>query len=296
MKHELPDRDWHGSHHPWAYRANCFRWFDTDIVGVNFLPLATEMRAWLEGRGVLSLPPEQGEGNRGSYYNPYTYSGAALGAILSRLVNSFATYVDSNSDDHNEVDAEIERLRIYNEILLYTARFCETAIKQLLYCTAIPERDFNRMALGALLESPCPSCKKAKGEQSHSISLVGTLAHPFHLCLEFEHCALDHMALVNSLRNSQAAHSDMQMLKVRTVEASKNQLREECDDILSKFVHLLSHLESLEQRMLEDLIQKGRAIMVLKLGGLAPEDCNFNLVPGQPFIESPKNLSKTSQI
>ncbi|MFM0659975.1 hypothetical protein [Paraburkholderia sediminicola] len=223
-------------------------------------------------------------GGKGGYSNPYTFSGTALGLILSRVVNSWHDYTESESFNHNEVDAEVERLRVYNEVVLYAARFCEVVIKQLLYCTQVPEKQFTRMALGALLESPCPSCNKKNGQQPHSISMVGTLAHPFHLCLEFEHCAMDHMALVNTLRNSEAAHSDIQMLNIRTVAESKAHLAKDCGEVLSRFIHMLSHLEKLERGMLDDLARKGEAIMLLKLNGLATEDCNFNLVPGEAVV------------
>src|SRR5450830_291076 len=160
MTQELPNREWHGAHHPWAYRPHCFRWFGSDIVGINFLPLATEMRAWLAQKGNLSLAPENEKGGKGGYSNPYSFSGAVLGLILGRVVNSWHDYTNSESIDHDAVDAEVQRLRIHNEVVLYAARFCEVVIKQLLYCTQVPEKQFKRMALGALLESPCPSCKK----------------------------------------------------------------------------------------------------------------------------------------
>ncbi|WP_370678849.1 hypothetical protein [Comamonas sp. GB3 AK4-5] len=287
MTQELPKRDWHGAHHPWAYRPHCFRWKGSNIVGANFLPLATEMRAWLTQKGFLSLPPESDKGGQSGYSNPYTFSGATLGLILGRIVNLWHEYTNSESINHNEVDAEVERLRIYNEVVLYAARFCEVVIKQLLYCTQVPEKQYQRMALGALLESPCPSCKKENGKQPHSISMVGTLAHPFDLCLEFEHCAMDHMALVNTQRNTEAAHSNIQMLNIRTVAESKAQLFKDCDDVLSGFTHMLSHFEKLEQAMLDDLVQKGQAIMLLKLNGLSAEDCNFNLVP-MHAVEAPQ--------
>ncbi len=117
--------------------------------------------------------------------------------------------------------------------------------------------------------------------------MVGTLAHPFHLCLEFEHCAMDHMALVNTQRNTEAAHSDIQMLDIRTVAESKAHLAKDCDEVLSRFSHMLSHLENLEKSMLDDLARKGEAITLLKLNGLAVEDCNFNLVPGRA-VEAPQ--------
>lgn len=262
-------------------------------------PACQRNASMAHSKGSLSLPPEIGKGGRGGLSNPYSFSGATLALILSRTVNDWHSYTNSTeSVDHNSIDAEIERLRINNEVVLYSARFCEVAIKQLLYCTQIPEKRFSRMALGALLKSPCPSCKKENGRKPHSVSMVGTLAHPFHLCLEFEHCAMDHMALVNTKRNSEAAHSDIQMLNVRTVAESKAQLARDCDEILSGFIHMLSHLESLELRMLDDLVHKGEEIMRYQRNGLTTEDCNFNLVPGKavelPQISRTTNNSATS--
>lgn len=287
MTQEVPSREWHGAHHEWEYGPLCFRWLGSAITGVNFLPLATDMRAWMKQEGHLSLTPEPDMGGKGGYSNPYAFSGAALGLILGRVINAWHDYTTSNADQPEEVDAdidaEVERLRIYNEIVLYAARFCEVVIKQLLYCTAIPEKRYKGQALGALLEFPCPTCKKSNGRKPHTVSMVGTLAHPFHLCLEFEHCAMDHMALVNTQRNNEAAHSDIQMLKIRTVPESKAQLAQDGDEVLTRFAHMLSHLGDLEQRMLEDIAQKGAAITLHKRNGLKPEDCNFNLVPGRPF-------------
>jgi hypothetical protein len=257
------------------------------IVGINFIPLAREMRAWLMQRGQLPIASQADQREKGGYTNPYTFSGVALALVLGRVVNAYYDYATAQSLDHNEVDAELERLRLYNEVLLYAARVCEVVIKKLLFCTQIPESRYRRMALGALLESPCPSCKKQNGKEPHSVSMVGTLAHPFHLCLEFEHCAMDHMDLVNKLRNSQAAHSGIQMLNIRSVEDSKAQLLKDCDEVLSGFLHMLSHLEELEERMLDDLAEKAEAIILLKLNGLPAEDCNFRLTPGMRFVFEP---------
>lgn len=91
---------------------------------------------------------------------------------------------------------------------------------------------------------------------------------------------MDHMDLVNKLRNSRAAHSETQTIDIRSVADSKAQLHKDGDTVLSGFLHMLSHLEKLEDRMLEDLANKGAAIELLKQGGLAAEDCNFQLTPG----------------
>lgn len=281
---ESTKREWHGTHHSWSYRPHAFRWEGELIAGANLLPLAGEMRAWMLRRGPLALLPAQAHPTSGGLTNPYTVSGVTLQLLMGRIINASHEYATNDTPGHNEVDAEVERMRLYNEVLIYSARFCEVAIKQLLYCTQIPESRYSRMALGALLESPCPNCKRQNGKVPHLVSLVGTLAHPFHLCLEFEHCAMDHMDLVNRLRNSEAAHAGVQLFNIRSVEASKQQLLQDSDEALSGFVHMLSHVEDLERRVLADLAEKAKAINTLKRNGLAAEDCNFNLVPGEEFV------------
>lgn len=277
-------REWHGTHHSWSYRPHAFRWVGERIGGVNLLPLASEMRAWMLRRGQLSLMPTPEPPTNGGFTNPYTTSGVTLQLLMGRTINAAHEYASVETPDHNEVDAEVERLRLYNEVLIYSARFCEVVIKQLLYCTQIPESRYKRMALGALLESPCPTCKRENGKEPHLVSLVGTLAHPFHLCIEFEQCAMDHMGLVSRLRNSEAAHAGTQNLNVISVEASKSQLRQDSQEALNGFVHMLSHLEDLERRMLMDLFEKEKAVNALKSHGRRAKDCNFNLVPVEPFV------------
>lgn len=253
------------------------------------------MRAWLTQRGHLPIASLTDQNKKGGYTNPYTFSGVALTLILARVVNAFHDYSTTHAHEHDAVEAEIERLRIFNEVVLYTARFCEVVIKQLLYCTQLPEARYERKALGELLESRCPSCRKENGKKPHMLSLVGSLAHPFRLCVEFEHCAMDHMALVNKLRNSQAAHSDVQALNIRNAKISKNELQNDCREVLEGFVHMLSHLEKLEDRMLDDLAKKGESIELLRLNGLPAYEANFCLIPGEPFEHESKTNSTTAQ-
>ncbi|WP_439869722.1 hypothetical protein ACTACT_21885 [Pseudomonas syringae] len=280
-------RQWHGRHHPWSYRPHAFRWMGEEIAGINLLPLAGEMRAWMQQDGQLSLMPAPQSPTTGGYTNPFTDSGVTLQLLMGRVINAAHEYATTDSPSHSEVDAEVERVRLYNELLMYSARLCEVAIKQLLYCTQFPEVRYKRMALGALLESPCPDCKRQNGKTPHLVSLVGTLAHPFNLCLEFEQCAMDHMDLVNRLRNSEAAHSGVQPLNVRSVESSKLQLMEDSREAMNGFVHMLSHLEDLEHKMLTDLADKGAFINALKRNGLSAADCNFHLVPGERLVFTP---------
>jgi len=237
----------------------------------------------MQQRGNLALMPEPLAPWEGGYTNPFTASGVTLQLIMSKVINAAVECSAADSLEQDPVEAEIDRIRVYNELLIYAARVCESSIKQLLHCTQIPAHRYERQALGGLLQSPCPDCRKELGARPHQVSLVGTLAHPFRLCREFEECAMDHMDLVNRLRNSEAAHAGVQTLVVRTAEASKSRLMGESDQLLAGFVHMLSHVSDLEQRMLSDLAEKARAINLLKRNGLQAKDCNFNLVPGQQF-------------
>lgn len=278
-----PTRQWHGTHHEWSYSPRAFIWNGEWITGVNLVPFATEVRKWMQQSGQITVFVKQHRSEKWAFTNPYSYSGSAIALMLSQTINAYHDYAMSEGPSDDPLDAEASRIRLFNEVLLYSARFCEVVIKQLLYCTQVPQKLYARAALGQLLESSCPSCKKESGSTPHTVSWVGTLACPFHLCREFDHCAMDHMALVNTLRNSRAAHSGSEDLNPRTVRESKDQLQQDAKKVLETVVHLLTHIEKLESEMLDDIAKKGAQINLLKRMGLSPEECNFNLAPGVPF-------------
>jgi len=89
------------------------------------------------------------------------------------------------------------------------------------------------------------------------------------------------------LRNAQATHSGSQSLNLRTAEESKSQLLKDSTEVLTGLLHMLFHVEQLENRMFDDLVEKGEEIYFVKAGGLPAEDCNFNLVPGERFVFDP---------
>lgn len=63
-------REWHGTHSPWNYRPHAFRWIGEQIVGINFLPLAKDMRAWLMQRGSLPIASTTDQRAEGAYTKP----------------------------------------------------------------------------------------------------------------------------------------------------------------------------------------------------------------------------------
>lgn len=275
-------RTWHGAHHVLAYAPRAFRFIGREIVGINFVPLAAPMRAWLLRQGDLPVAVEDERGTPGAYSNPYTYSGLALAICLAEVVNDHYAFCQGEEAVDDPLIAAVTRLRLYNELLLYVVRVGETAIKQLLYCTQLPDRRYERFALGQLLEAPCPNCRKENGKQPHSVSLVASLAHPFRLCHEFTHCAMDHLALVNRLRNGLAAHSGTSPLHVLPADETRKGADEEGRFVMAECLHLLEHLAKVELAMLDDLARQGAVLEQHRLDGLAAADANFHLVPGEP--------------
>ena len=226
-------------------------WVGEHPIGINFHPLATEFRQWLLRKGHFAVFTEEDRGSLASFTNPYSYHASVIAAILARAINASHDFA-TGTDPMNDMEADIERIRLYNEQVLYTARFCEAALKQLLYCTQIPEGYYKASALGALLSSECRVCKKA-GNPRHRISMLGSLAHRYRLCLEFEHCLFEHLKIVNRRRNVEAAHSETQGLRLRPVTESRSKLAQDSIEVGNELVHMLQHISDLENRMLSEL-------------------------------------------
>ena len=121
-------------------------------------------------RGQLSIVSIADQQKKGSYTNPYTFSGVTLALIMGRVINAHHDYATTETLVHNEVDTEIERLRLYNEVLLYAARICEVAIKQLLYCTQIPESQYK--LYGTLVRCLSPHVQAVRRVTAKSLMLV----------------------------------------------------------------------------------------------------------------------------
>src|SRR5690606_1685451 len=155
-------------------------------IGTNFHPLATEFHQWLLQKGHFSVFAEEHKGSLFSLTNPYSYNASVIAAILARAINATHDFA-TGSESLDGMEADIERIRLYNEQVLYTARFCEATIKQLLHCTQIPKNYYKDASLGGLLSVECRACK-GSGKPRHKISMLGSLAHRYHLCLPFEHC------------------------------------------------------------------------------------------------------------
>lgn len=221
-------------------------------IGPNILPLATEMCDWLGQKcDGLSACLEGNRGQLGFASNPYTYYASAIGTSLGEVVNSVGTFVES-IDDVEPIEAEVTRVRLRSELALYTARFCEAAIKQMLYCTQVPSTMYEDASLGRLLATDCKDCRKA-GKAGHDISLLGALAHQYCLCHTLEHCMADHLSFVGKRRNEQAAHAESIVLDPKGASQSRERLRVTFDEICQEFGHMAEHIGQIETRMIEEI-------------------------------------------
>ena len=244
-------------HFDWEFRHEAAMWSDQKAIAPNFHPLATEFRQWLLREGKFSVFADNHKGATFSITNPYTYSASVIAAVLARSINASHEFAQSTVET-DATEADIERIRLYNEQVLYVARFCEATIKQLLYCTQIPRKYYEDAALGALLASDCKSCRKA-GKPSHKNSMLGSLAHRYGLCLAFDHCLIEHLKLVNRRRNLEAAHSDTQALNIRSAEESRLQLERDSLEVGNEFVHMLKHIGDLEIMMSNEIKSRIRS-------------------------------------
>ncbi len=238
-------------HIEWAFRKEALRWIDDRPIGPNFHPIAGELRQWLLREGPFSIFAEEHKGDTLSYTNPYTYDASALVSILADVTNDSYS-IATNADLVDPTDAEIARVRNYNEQVLYIARVCEALTKQLLFCTQIPRRNYDKASLGTLLSTECRGCRSA-GQRRHKLSLLGSLAHRYGLCGKFEQCLGEHMKIVARRRNLNAAHSNTPTLNIRSAVESRDQLKTDTLELGNEFIHMLEHLNEIETHMFREL-------------------------------------------
>ena len=217
----------------------------------NFYPLATELRNWMLQEGQLWFFSPKDKSLPGSFTNPYTYDGSILAITYAQVINdSHAFSEDKTSMD--PVQAEIKRIRLYTENVLYAARLSEAFIKQLLFCTTFLEGDYRRVALGSLLSKECSGCRASK-EKRHKLSLLGSLAHRYRLCGPYEKCLHNHMGIVNRRRDLEAAHSGVATFTDESTLVARKQLGDDLTKIGNEFIHMLQHISDIEQKMIEEL-------------------------------------------
>lgn len=246
-------------HIQWPYSDRAFLWNDratkrrkSDPCGINFQPLATQLRLWLLRKGGQSSYFAHDRNGRGpgTLTNPYTESGSVLTLMYADAINEAHAFTTSTTH-MDDISAERRRARFYSEIVLLNVRVSEACIKQLFHCTAISTRDYKKATLRGLLDSECRACQKAG--MPHKISLLGSLAHRFHLCLQVESCLDQHLAIANRRRNTQASHATFSGFDPRPVAEVRARLDKEVTELGEELIHLLQHIGQIEEKMREEL-------------------------------------------
>jgi len=236
-------------HIEWNFRKEAAVWTRGRAIRPNFYPFATELRKWML-RSESNLPVfEQRDGR---YTNPYTIDTSVLSLAYREITNdAFGEF----PEQMHPFAAETRRVRLYSEFVLYTARLSEAMIKQLLFATDFPEASYRGSALGALLTQECAGCRASK-EKRHRLSLLGSLAHNYRLCLGYEKCLAQLLPVVNKLRDSQAAHSGVERFHATTPADSYARLKKQAGKLGHEFLHMLEHIGEVERMMWEDMSRR----------------------------------------
>ncbi|MGC2238983.1 MAG: hypothetical protein WA584_22710 [Pyrinomonadaceae bacterium] len=235
-------------HMDWGVRREAAFWINERPIRVNFYPFATELRNWL-----LRQPADLRlfSSDENSFSNPYTKSASVLVKVYTVIINDCAYFTES-SELINSYEAETKRIRLYNELVLYTARLCEVLIKQLLFCTTFAEKDYKNAALGSLLSRECSGCRNSKSKR-HKLSFLGSLFHRYYLCHAYEGCLNEHLSIAKRRRDTEAAHSGTTDFVPKPISEVRNQLGKELIEIGEDFIHMLRHISEVEKKMSEEL-------------------------------------------
>lgn len=252
-----PDQSPHGndphraSHPSWELRRESAIWVDGVASEPNLIPHASQMCGWLGQRAQLTIIGEHERRHPKGPTNPHSYHASTIGLALAQTICSTFNFIESASEV-DPTEAEIERVRLHHELVLYAARFCEATVKQMLFCTTLKPRFYKHSSLGHLLSFDCQKCRKG-GLPTHGVSMLGALAHRYHQCDALDGCVFDHLQLVNRRRNVEAAHSDTLTLNVRTAEASREDLSQALKRICQEFGHMCEHIGDIEGAMLKEI-------------------------------------------
>ena len=87
----------------------------------------------------------------------------------------------------------------------------------------------------------------------HHISLLGSLAHRYGLCIPIEECLAEHMKLVGRRRNLEVAHSGVGSFTPADVNATRLQMSKEVSDLGGECIHMMTHIRDLEEHMISEL-------------------------------------------
>jgi hypothetical protein len=122
----------------------------------------------------------------------------------------------------------------------------------MLFCTAVPPRMYEKAAMGGLLAVECENCRK-NGKERHDISLLGSLAHHYFLCPMLDNCVVDHLSLLGSRRNAEAAHAEVIDTKELGVDRSREKLNQAMMEAGQELGHMAEHIGEIEKKMLREI-------------------------------------------
>lgn len=251
----IPHRDKGIAYHiDWDFRKEAMVRSRGQPIRPNFHPLGGELKNWLIRRGQLRILYAHEKIPGQSFTNPYTCNASALSIAYAEIVNDCADFADS-TESLDSVAAQIKFMRLQTESILYPARLCEAFVKQLLYLTSFKEKDYRGVSLRGLLSKDCTGCRSSNGVP-HEFSLLGSLAHRYRLCHEFEDCLKDHLRLINRRRNTGAAHSGIPNFSRKSSATLRKNFGDEFIKHGKLFRHMLEHVSEIEDRIFSELCTK----------------------------------------
>lgn len=265
----------HAASHPkWEFRSESGIWLHGRVAGPNIAPYAAEMALWLKREQDHIAVCAEGDRNKpGAFTNPYSYHASTLFGLISSTIAASTAFIESD-EDIPAFEAEAQRLRLYNELVISSARFCEAVIKQMLYCTAVPHQLYRNWSLGQLMAADCKKCRKTG--TPHLYSMLGALACQYYQCRVLDECGFDHLALVNRRRNSEAAHASQAPMLVRSATKSRADLGVSLTEVCGDLEHMSRHIGDIEQAMVKEI-----ELFIEWQPGMPPPNA-FLAIPAKP--------------
>ncbi len=248
IPHEDPNTAYHMD---WAFRREAAIFVGDHPIAPNLYPIGSQLRKWMLREGQMTFLAHSDRKLPNAPTNPYSYHAYILMRSYADILNDSHAFVVSTAE-REASDSEIQYIRLYSELVLYTARLCEVLIKQLLFCTTFRPGDYEKAALGALLSRNCSGCGNSK-EKRHKVSLLGSLAHRYGFCGGYEECLHNHVKIVNRRRNLEAAHSGVIEFVGRTTNESRALLGEQMALIGEELIHMLEHIGDIEIRVIDEM-------------------------------------------
>lgn len=272
-------------HVPWEYcRTRAFRGFGPLFpLGVNLYPWAEALRAWMAQERDSDFPlfTKDHKEAPGSHSNPYTYDASVLVCITSVVIND-SHRLARGDEPVDEIDANVARVRIFNEQALYFARVCEVIVKQMLHCTDLPRRSYKLAPMRKLIGTLYTPSRGKQGGEDVLFSPIGSLAHRFKLCGQYEECLRGHLIELGNRRNEVAAHAGTMPLEIHATDESNDRLLKDSVELGNHFFHALEHLAEIESAMLQELEERVPERVTVRFPGPKPRSVDKPTDDGTP--------------